>query len=699
MSLFRCRAISLLCMTAAFPAPLLAQDDMPPPDTTADAKEAPVPSEKRIFTPADFTRFAPKTAMDMVNQLPSFSVRSADTSRGLGQASENVLINGQRITDKSGGAIDRLRNVPASDVLRIEVQEAAALGIPGLTGQIANVILKDERKASGRIEWSPRVRPDYAKPALLRGKITYTGNSGKLDYTIGLQNYGNRGAIGGADYVVQDANGVQTEQRDQQVQFNYDNARVSTLLKYGGKGPFQANLNLIYNPYWQRNINSQRRNRTDDRDNNWLTRGRISGYSFSASGDISFPLMGGTLKAIGVRSSVHEPFLNVQTTDYDSAAYPDEGVRFGRDSRTGETIGRIEYHWKGGKNDWELSLERAYNSLDQRGSLAILQPSGLFQDTPFPQGSGVVAEKRYEAILSLSRPLSANLDLQLVGGGELSRLRHVDRNEPTRKFFRPKGSISLAWRPAKGWDASLKFERKVGQINFYDFLAQPDLVLDKENDANPDLVPPQSWQLTAEIGRNFGEWGKTRLKIYGHRIDDIVDFIPIGTDGQAVGNLPRATRFGVEPVSTLQLDPVGWKGAKLDVTIGGQHTRVRDPLTGANRPISNDRNFWAYVNFRHDIPKSQVAWGAYFNIDHYGSAYYLNEINRNWEGPYFGVFIEHKDLAGMKVTFDAFNITDARNHFDRTVYGGRRNVAPVIFREQQRQRVSQIFTLTAVKTF
>ena len=38
-----------------------------------------------------------------------------------------------------------------------------------------------------------------------------------------------------------------------------------------------------------------------------------------------------------------------------------DGVRFGRDTRIGETIGRGEYKWKSGKNDWQVSLERAFN--------------------------------------------------------------------------------------------------------------------------------------------------------------------------------------------------------------------------------------------------------------------------------------------------------------------------------------------------
>src|SRR5881628_2905924 len=119
------------------------------------AAAAPASASKRVYSPADFARFAPRTAYDMLTQVPSFSIRSADQERGLGQASENVLINGQRIADKSGGAIDQLKRTSAASVDRIEIVEAASVGIPGLSGQVANIILKSQTKGSGQFSWNP----------------------------------------------------------------------------------------------------------------------------------------------------------------------------------------------------------------------------------------------------------------------------------------------------------------------------------------------------------------------------------------------------------------------------------------------------------------------------------------------------------------------------------------------------------------
>lgn len=691
MSVHLQRAVGLLALATGLCAPMAAMAGQDKPATPAPVDAA--PSDANVFTPDYFARFAPQTAYDMLTQVPGFTIRAADDTRGLGQASENVLINGQRVTDKSGGAVAQLQKVSAGDVLRIEVREAASFGIAGLTGQVANVILKADRKGSGNFSWSPQVRAHYAEPRWFAGSISYNGRTGDLDYTLSLENKPSRGALGGNDYRVLSPAGTLLERRDQVNWNSSDDAKLSAILKYNGKSGLQANLALDYDPYWQRGANDQRRIRDDGNSNMWISLNHTWGFRYDVNGDVSVPLGGGRLKVIGLRHFEHAPFLLDQRTVYDSGA-PSDGIRYGQDAKTSETVGRLEYHWKGGPNDWTISLERADNRFAQLSTLSKLQPDGSYAGIPYPQGSGIIAETRYEGIAALSRSLSHNLDLQVAGGAEYSELGERGTGEKPRRFFRPKGSVLLAWRPAPGWDASLKFERKVGQISFSDFLANQDVTNNRGNDANPNLVPPQSWEATAEVGRDFGRWGKTRLKFYHYRIEDIVDHIPVGTDGDAVGNLPRATRTGIESISTIQFDPIGWKGAKLDADIGIERARVRDPLTGLPRVISNTHDRWAQLTLRHDVPGTQFAWGGGLSFDHYSPSYYLDEVNQQWEGPYASAFVEFKNVRGMKVNFEVFNLNDGHVRYRRDVYSGRRNAAPLAFLERQHQRVGPIFTLT-----
>ena len=150
------RSLRFVLLTgSALAAPAFAQAPAAPSDSAVTPAPVATPvTGKRIYTAADFARFAPKTAYDMLAQVPSFTIRTADTTeRGLGQASENVIINGERIANKSGGAVDQLKKVPAANVERIEIVDAASLGIAGLSGQVANVMLKQSAASSGQFDW------------------------------------------------------------------------------------------------------------------------------------------------------------------------------------------------------------------------------------------------------------------------------------------------------------------------------------------------------------------------------------------------------------------------------------------------------------------------------------------------------------------------------------------------------------------
>lgn len=696
-----------LLASAAILAPATALAQTTPAPTT-DPAVAPPPvatpvAGKRVYTPADFARFAPKTAFDMLAQLPGFTLRGADQGRGLGQASENVLINGERISSKnygggSGGAVEELQRTSINNVERIEIVEAASVGIAGLSGEVANVILKATKKASGQFEWRPDFRAHFAKPRILSGNVSYTGESGPVDYTLSVRNNAGRGGFGGP-ITLADASGEVFETREEVFRAQSDLYTFATKFGLDGPGSSVGNLTLSYTPYWAPVYIRDRRTRADGNDSTRTTEVDLDGWYYDINADYEFALGAGRLKLIGVRHWDKEPTVTTQVTEFENGD-PDQGIRLNRDARIGETIGRAEYGWKAGSNELQVSFERAFNSLDQEGRLEILQDDGEFEEVDFPGGTGEVQEVRYEAIASLSRPLSSTIDLQVAGGGEFSKLDRVDDDAAPRKFWRPKGSLNLGWRPGGGWDGSLKLSRRVGQISFYDFLSQPKLAEDRENQGNPDLVPPQSWELEGEVGRELGAWGKTRLKAWYHRVEDIVDIIPLANGGQGVGNLPRATRIGFENSSTINFDPIGWTGAKIDLRAGMRRTRVRDPLTGENRPISGTQFRWIEAELRHDIPGTDFAWGTTAFHGKMGKFYRLTEVFRSWEGPWWvGAYVEHKDVMGLTVRAQVGNILNARHRVERTIYSGFRDTAPIAFTQSQNQLIGPIFSFMVKGTF
>jgi outer membrane receptor for ferrienterochelin and colicins len=680
--------LSLLASSALlFASPALAQ----PAPAAATAK--------RVYTPADFARFAPKTAYDMLAQVPSFTIRGVDTTnRGLGQASENVLINDQRVANKLG-AVDLLQRTPSSSVERIEIVDAASLGIAGLSGEVANVILKSVKVGSGQFEWDTNFRAHFTEPELLGGSFSYSNKLGPVDYTLSARNGYGRGGLGGP-VALFDVNHALTETRRESYHSEYE--QIGTQLKLGIDGPGSSigNLTLAYTPYWNPQFQTDTRHFVTGEVRTRTNTQSLAGFTADINGDYEFAFGPGRLKLIGVFHREHEPIVTTDVTRFITSGVDPRGTRFSRNTHLGETIGRAEYHWKTGRNDWQVSFERAFNSLDQRGGLFSLLPDGEFVPVPFPEGSGKVTEVRYEALATLSRKLASNLDLQVAAGAEVSKLDRVTDEQPARKFFRPKGSLTLGWHPAKDWDISLKLRRRVGQISFYDFLAQPHLSQDRENAGNPNLVPPQSSEIETEISHDLGKWGKTRFNLHYYRVSDIVDVIPIGTDGQGIGNLPRADRYGAESTSTINFDPIGWKGAKVDFNIGAEWTSVKDPLTGRKREITGNYDRWMNLQLRHDIPGTPFAWSAYVQYRHYAKYYYLTEVYSSLDLPWItGFSIEDKNVFGLTVAAGVDNVIDGRHLFDRTVYAGFRNMAPVAFYERHDDIVGPLFNLSIKGTF
>jgi hypothetical protein len=82
----------------------------------------------------------------MLGQVPGFTIITNDQGRGLGQASDNVIINGERVRDEVRKPVRRAPAHPGrAGRADREIVDGATLGIPGLSGQIANVITKGWR--------------------------------------------------------------------------------------------------------------------------------------------------------------------------------------------------------------------------------------------------------------------------------------------------------------------------------------------------------------------------------------------------------------------------------------------------------------------------------------------------------------------------------------------------------------------------
>src|SRR6186713_2838359 len=387
------RTTTAMLALMAIPVPAIAQDsdtpapaptdvpsgdiitgDMPPPiptdmpiteeqvdATLPPAEQTAAPSGAQIYTPADFARFAPRSALDMLNQVPGFTIITNDQGRGLGQASDNVIINGERVATKSESLFDVLQRIPATRVVRIEIVDGATLGIPGLSGQIANVITSGG-EVSGRYEWRGRWRPQYAKTSYAGGEVSVGGSTPRLDWNLAATlNVGRGGAGGNRGTTIYDGAGNVTATYPYVlIQFVGDFPRLAGSLKWDGPGSMIAHFNANYSRTYTDSSFEEDRDLVNAVDLFRDVDNRTRGYAYEIGGDVDFALGPGRLKLIGLDRFNHSNFRSDAIYDYEDTS-PSTGSRFAQQSNSGEIIGRGEYSWSMLGGTWELDAEAAFN--------------------------------------------------------------------------------------------------------------------------------------------------------------------------------------------------------------------------------------------------------------------------------------------------------------------------------------------------
>ena len=640
-------------------------------------------TDRTIYTVADFSQYAPVNALDMVRRIPGFSVQSDDSgNRGFGQARGNVLINGQRVSAKSNGAEAVLGRIAAVRVVQIEVLDGTQTDIPGLSGKVVNVVTDGEGTVDGRWSWKSRLRENLP-PSFDELNVTLAGTSGALGWTFEADSTPGRGADAGWRNIF-DGTGTLIERRDEDFTSVRDDVSVSGSLAWKPASGTIANLNAKAQLFESNDKQISKTYPVGGLEGRRLFQGAEDEWNAELGGDVEIGAGPGRLKLIGLSRYEHSPFVDsFQQANVDGTGQFRQ--RFHQTIDEGEQILRGEYALSTAKGrDWQISVEGAFNFLEAESSLLEAMDGGPLTEIPLGLSNSRVEERRGEAILTHGRQLTPTLNLQVSAGAEYSELSQTGDAENKRTFTRPKGQASLSWQQSDSLKLVTKVERRVGQLNFFDFISSVNLEQENGVDGNPEIVPNQSWRLNLEAQKDFKEWGATTTRLIFVELEDVIDQVPIGT-GAGPGNIDSGTLFGIETDSTLKLSKLGFKGAEL--TFNGKYydTEVDDPVTDQRRSI-NSHLIWQWnLELRHDVPDTNWAWGA--EIEGFKSEpyYQINQVSLNGNEPAFALaYIQHKDVAGMTATATLGNLFNQRDTYWRQVYAPDRNGALVRSEEYAR---------------
>ncbi len=620
-------------------APALAPHAHAQSTTPADATAA--PQAATSFDAAFFAAYNPINAGDMVGRVPGFEINDGDDRRGFGATAGNVLVNGERPSSKATIS-EQLRRIPASAVLRIELLSGSAGGVD-VHGQsrLVNVILRPTSDTGSPITWVAGIRHlQYSN------RIGYTLQVSKtlkladdVELALDLQAPNLRGRTIAFEEVRNSA-GALTRYREQYNQPNFNGLQAAANLKWRMSPTDTLNINGLYNP----SDNSIGIGNVEHQPSGAIissTYGRTE-YPAQWRGELGADWEHGfsndlSLKLIGLATaSRSDQALELST--YLPTSLANVRRQF-TGSENGERVVRAALSWKASDaHSLEFGAEGAFNYRDSELSISNQAAGGPIVPVALDVANTRVEETRGELSVTDIWQMAPGLTLESGFNFEASRITQTGDESKQREFTYAKPSLAVTWLPDAGSTLRASLRRDVSQLDFAEFATSVNAIDNITLVGNPDLTPEQAWKARLEWDRRFGGRAALTVGLFHDEIEDVRDLVvrdidpgPGVTFADAVGNLGKGTRTGLDVRGALPLDFLGLSSADLRVNAIYQDTRVTDPLTGATRAFSSGDNSnqgprsgggsggppplnvgnrdWGYVvSVRQELPDLKSAW-------------------------------------------------------------------------------------------
>lgn len=693
------RAGGLAALATILSGGAMAQTPSSPPSPeTAEALRASV----RSFEPDYFARYNPNTALDMIQQVPGFSVFDGERVRGFGGAAGNVLINGERPSTKTDLS-DLLGRIPASSVIRVDLVTGASatLDMRGQT-KVVNVLVRESAAAQPvTFDATLRQTPDGRLTGQLKGSTqrSLLGGSAVLSLDLdGLaRNYPGGGSFvdsGREKYLPSGASfehgaGFSTRQPfSGAASVEYERDASWGALRLNGS---YTSRNDISNRFFENFSPDAQGPRASIETGPTKTHER----TYTLGGDVERQFSGASVKVITFNRRTYED-TTAKFILSDGAGAFQRATTIAPESTSGEDILRGQIDWKiGGNHSIQVAAETAYTFLESQTQFTLDTPTTT--STFFIGGSNTkVEEFRNEFQVSDVWTVSPNLIVEPGFKFEMSRIEQQvnyvaqPNLHAQRKFQYPKPSITGTWRLRPNQQLRVSYAREVAQLSFDDFVSSLELVNNQTTGGNPDLVPERTWALNAQFEQRFWKGGVLTLLGSYDQVEDVQDFVPrtVNTSSGVVivdapGNIGDGTRWSVGVKLSTPLDNLGIPNARVDASLSGGGSKVTDPTTLRSREFSDEFKEEWNLSFRQDFPAWKFSYGFEFSDGGPATAYRYSEASRrSRDDPDFSMFVETTRFFGLRARAGLENGLSSDFSRTRLIYNGARGASTLNRTEQ-----------------
>ena len=697
----------LLRATAGVTALALATEALAQNGSVQAVPASARPSRTTSYDASFFAQYAPRTALDIVQRVPGFTLDLGATQtnqgsvdvRGFAGTAGNVVINGARPSTKAETVDVTLSRIPAQQVVRVELGPGDLYGSDYAgKSQVLNVLLSQQSGINGEITASAKRWFTGYVNTDIQGSASF--RTGPSTFNLSAGTGRNRQLEEGDDDLTVPSTGALVEhRRKHNSYFNKDPfVTASWALERGSSNAIRLNARWQPSSFDLFQTNRVFTTGVAPHDDNLIQTYRDP--VIELGGDVTRPLGGGALKfvALVTRRKRNDVDQYIQRAGLrEDNARVDGGFEQTVRARRNETIGRVSWTRS---NLWgfsfETGAEASFNTLDDNVDLFAIDDGGQKVRIDLPIANAKVREKRGEVYVNVGKTFSPSLRVDGGVNYELSNLKVSGDALANRtlKFLKP--SLTIDWKPGGGWHTELSVRRTVAQLNFYDFISFGDLSARRLTGSNADLEPQRAWEFHGTIEHPLLGDGLFKLDV-GHEVISLLEDQILISDGR--GNAfsgPGNLGTGKRDFASLTVDaPLGrfWTGLRAKFTGTLQQTRVDDPISHQPRKFSGFWPTWQWdLTVRRD--SGPLSYGFEINDNQHFTYYRTDEFDTNFNrGAYMTAFVEYRPTPRTAINFSVDNLLDTHAARDRLLFSPNRAQPGSIineFRDRDRHRAFQI---------
>lgn len=704
---FDLRTISILILLIILPSHGFGEDQ--PQTTDAEVAE----EETTLIYDATFFAEHPNaiTALDMIRRIPSGNRILATTQnnqRGFATNEDRILINSRRITGKQNDSISALARIPVDQIKRIELIRGASPDIRVSSGEaVINVVL-DAKENTNSGSWRLMAEAVEGVDIGYNGKLSYSGNSGKLGYvlsadrfeqvrTFKLQEQG----FDGTDAFVTQLN--ETEKP------NYIQHTLSAGITYTTKEDATLRVNASYQDVVY----------TRDARGRLYEPGITQALNFkgdtSRHFDITYPLLelsadyerkygdNWQLKLLTLYTredqdfDLGEDFLIENDTEQDD-------FQFSLNQLSSELIGRTSLVWTPKPaHKFEFGTEVAINKLDSQTAY-FTRENGELIPVPLPGSDLFIKEFRDESFLNYTYKPNEKLTLDTSLIAEYSEIELQDgASTIQRDFFFLKPAVDIRYNLTESDQIQGQIKRRVDQLQFADFAASASI--DNQTfGGNTDLQQMQRW--IYEIGyehRIKDDGGRYLIKLRHHSISDYVDLIPVD-DGtgrliSAVGNVGDASLWQLVLEGSFRMTVWNLPNLVIEPRLLLNRTRMTNAFTGKKHSLPKWPDYQFRLEARHDISNWGFSYGGRMVAAEGTESHEIKDRFEFNSALFFALFAEYKLFDKFTLRLDVNDISNYDRGWNRFMFEDGTSSGIVTSRTLLEKREGLVYNLALSGTF